>query len=126
MCFNHQSNPSCKLIWVQSCIKLNNIEAARKLLDNMYEQMDADRVTRILEEQAPPVPEKQERQRFLFTVKIVNAEGLVPLDSNPSARLDTFVTLSDEHGNRLAKTRTIYETLDPKCMPFPLFPLFAY
>ncbi|PCH43120.1 hypothetical protein WOLCODRAFT_25738 [Wolfiporia cocos MD-104 SS10] len=98
----------------ESCVKLNNVEAARRLLDSMYAQMQADKKTEILQD-APPVPEKTERaDRFLFTVKIVIAEGLVPLDSSPSSRLDTFVTLSDEQGNRVAKTRTIYETLSPR------------
>jgi hypothetical protein len=99
----------------QSCVKLNNIEAARKLLDNMYEQMEADKVSERLKTLAPPVPNKNESSRFLFTVKIVLAEGLVPLDGSPSSKLDTFVTLSDEHGNRLAKTRTIYEQDEPRC-----------
>lgn len=99
----------------ESCVKLNNVEAARKLLDNMYKQMDADKLYEVIEEHGPPVPEKQERERFLFTVKICIAEGLAPLESSPSSRLDTFVTLSDEGGNRLAKTRTIYETLTPRC-----------
>ncbi|KAG6896520.1 hypothetical protein C0992_007709 [Termitomyces sp. T32_za158] len=98
----------------QSCVKLNNIEAARKLLDNMYTQMEADKMAEAVAKHAPPLPEKVERDKFLFTVKIVIAEGLVPLDSSPSAKLDTFVTLSDPDGNRLAKTRTIYETLNPR------------
>jgi hypothetical protein len=99
----------------ESCVKLNNIEAARKLLDNMYNQMQADKIAEIVEQHGPPIPEKVERPRFLFTVKIVIAEGLVPLDSSPSSKLDTFVTLSDENGIRLAKTRTVYETLNPRC-----------
>ncbi|KII90117.1 hypothetical protein PLICRDRAFT_40318 [Plicaturopsis crispa FD-325 SS-3] len=98
----------------ESCVKLNNVEAARKLLDNMYNQMQADKLAEVLEQHGPPVPEKVERQRFLFTVKITIAEDLVPLESSPSSKLDTFVTLSDEAGNRLAKTRTIYETLSPR------------
>lgn len=98
-----------------SCVKLNNIDAARRLLDGIYSLIDVDKMTERLERLAPPVPDKQDRPRFLFTVKIVIAEGLVPLDSSPSSKLDTFVTLSDEAGNRLAKTRTIYETLDPRC-----------
>ena len=49
-------------------------------------------------------------------------EGLVPLDSNPSSKLDTFVTLSDEEGHRLAKARTIYETLNPRKSLFFLIP----
>ncbi|EIN05310.1 hypothetical protein PUNSTDRAFT_92196 [Punctularia strigosozonata HHB-11173 SS5] len=98
----------------ESCVKLNNVESARKLLDNLYSQMEADKIAEIIEQSAPPVPAKVERPRFLFTVKISVAEGLVPLDSSPSSLLDTFVTLSDEAGNRLAKTRTIYETLCPR------------
>lgn len=104
----------------ESCVKLNNVEAARKLLDNMYNQMQADKLAEILQSHGPPVPQKVERDRFLFTVKIVIAEGLVPPDSSPSAKLDTFVTLSDPEGNRLAKTRTIYENLNPRCKN-PLF-----
>jgi hypothetical protein len=99
----------------ESCVKLNNVEAARKLLDTMYNQMQADKIADIIENHGPAVPEKVERQSFLFTVKVAIAEGLVPLDSSPSAKLDTFVTLSDEAGNRLAKTRTIYESLNPRC-----------
>lgn len=98
-----------------SCVKLNNIDAARRLLDGIYTHMKVDKIAETIERSAPPVPEKQEKPRFLFTVKIVIAEGLVPLDSSPSAKLDTFVTLSDEQGTRLAKTRTIYETNDPRC-----------
>ncbi|KAG5337071.1 hypothetical protein C0989_010912 [Termitomyces sp. Mn162] len=98
----------------QSCVKLNNVEAARKLLDNMYTQMEADKMAEAAAKHAPPLPEKVQRDKFLFTVKIMIAEGLVPLDSSPSAKLDTFVTLSDPDGNRLAKTRTIYETLSPR------------
>ena len=100
----------------QSCVKLNNVEGARKLLDKMYEQMEADKMADVLIKSVPPVPEKKERDRFLFSVKVSIAEGLVPLDSSPSSLLDTFVTLSDEQGNRLAKTRTIYENLNPRCM----------
>lgn len=100
----------------ESCVKLNNIQAARRLLDTMYAQVAADKKTDILES-GPPVPEKPGQvKRYLFTVKICIAEGLVPLDSSPSSKLDTFVTLSDEQGTRLAKTRTIYETLAPRCM----------
>ena len=102
----------------ETCVKLNNADAARRLLDNMYSQMGADKIAEVLSK-SPPVPDKRESEKFLFTVKICFAENLVPMDSSPSALVDTFVTLSDETGNRLAKTRTIYETLDPRCMYFP-------
>lgn len=73
--------------------------------------MSADEMSRVLKEQAPPVPTKGV-SRNLFTVKVVMAEGL---GGSEARTLDTFATLSDEHGNRLAKTRTIYETADPRC-----------
>ncbi|KAF9528741.1 hypothetical protein CPB83DRAFT_853670 [Crepidotus variabilis] len=98
----------------QSCVKLNNVEAARKLLDNIYQQMEVDRLAEIIRTSAPPVPEKKESTKFLFSVKVVIAEGLVPLDGSVGSKLDTFVTLSDEQGQRLAKTRTIYESLNPR------------
>ncbi|KAG2031981.1 hypothetical protein BDR03DRAFT_1027346 [Suillus americanus] len=98
----------------ESCVKLNNVEAARKLLDNLYNQIQVDKVADTIANHGPPVPDKNERPRFLFAVKIVMAEDLVPLDSSPSSLLDTFVTLSDEAGNRLVKTRTIYESLNPR------------
>jgi hypothetical protein len=98
-----------------SCVKLNNVDGARKLLDNIYNQIQADKLTEIIETCASPVPNKNENPRFLFTVKIATAENLAPLDSSPSSTLDTFVTLSDQDGRRVAKTRTIYETLNPQC-----------
>lgn len=48
---------------------------------------------------------------FLFSVKVVLAEGLA-LDSPKLP--DCFVILSDEHGNRHAKTRTVYDDADPR------------
>lgn len=107
----------------QSCVKLNNVEAARKLLDNMYSQMQADKLAEVIEDHGPPVPDKNEKPRFLFTVKIVIAEGLVGTDGS-TGTLDTFVTLSDEAGNRVAKTRTIYESTNPRCTSFSF--LFRY
>ena len=101
----------------ETCVKLNNTDSARRLLDNMYGQMGADKIAEVLSK-SPPVPDKRESQKFLFTVRICFAEGLVPLDSNPSSLLDTYVTLSNEEGTRLVKTRTIYQSLNPRCTLF--------
>lgn len=103
------------LVALQSCVKVNNIETARLELDRMYKKMQVDEVIKIIESVPPTVPSKDAPGRFLFTVKIVLAEGLVPNDKSSTAKLDTFVTLSDQHGDRLAKTRTVYESLDPRC-----------
>lgn len=96
-----------------SCVKLNNIEAARNLLDKLYARIDVDTISNTLDDHAPPPSDEPEKQRFLFTVKIVQAEGLIAPDSS-SSKLDSFATLSDEKGIRLAKTRTIYESLSPR------------
>lgn len=71
--------------------------------------MEADTLVGVLADSAPPVPEKAERERFLFSVKIVLAEELIL-----THKLETFVTLSDETGNRLATTRSIYESASPQ------------
>lgn len=84
----------------------------------MYNQMEADKMGSILQEHGPPVPEKTERERFLFTIKIIMAEGLVPLDTSPSTKLDSYVKITDQNAVTLAKTRTIYETNDPRCMSY--------
>jgi hypothetical protein len=62
-------------------------------------------------ETSEPLP-SPENQNYLFTIKIVLAEGLSM--ENPSKLPDSFVIISDEHGNRYAKTRTIYDDADPR------------
>ena len=98
-------------------MKLNNIHAARQLLDKMYTAIDADRVANVARTRAPPLPAKQVGQqqqlsRNLFTIKLVLGEGLATADG--VSRVDPFVTLSDERGLRIAKTRTLYETTEPR------------
>lgn len=99
----------------RSCVKLNNIQAARQLLDSMYTALDADRVGQLLEQRRAPVAPAPQGQRFLFTVKIVLGENLaLPSQSSSRKRLDPFLILSDPKGYRVAKTRTLYETNDPR------------
>ncbi|PLW18368.1 hypothetical protein PCASD_00781 [Puccinia coronata f. sp. avenae] len=97
-----------------SCVKLNNVEAARVLLDKMYNTIDADNVARIIHEYEPSplVTNVAASSSYLFTVKVVAAEGLVGADGSLN-KMDPFLTLSDEKGNRVAKTRTLYETSSP-------------
>ncbi|KOS16167.1 cytoplasm protein [Malassezia pachydermatis] len=122
-----------------SCIKLNNLETARHALDALYQAMDADQQAAIVQQfhakrtansreaevaasaasahaveaASPRKPTSAPRATptYSFGVKIVQAE----LAATPEAlRLDTFVTISDEQGQRLAKTRTIFDTLSPR------------
>lgn len=108
-------NQDKKLVMYQflpsSCLRLNNVHGARALLDKMYTAVNADKVAELTRSQAPPVPTKH-AQRNLFTVKVVLGEGLATADG--VSRVDPFVTLSDERGVRIAKTRTLYETKEPR------------
>ncbi|MBW0460735.1 hypothetical protein O181_000450 [Austropuccinia psidii MF-1] len=97
-----------------SCVKLNNVESARVLLDKMYTMIDVDNVARIIHEWEPELTQTDVRpsSSYLFTVKVVTAEGLVGPDGSVN-KIDPFLTLSDQKGNRIAKTRTLYETTSP-------------
>lgn len=80
----------------------------------MYTALDADRVAEVAAEQAPPVPEKAASQaRNLFSVKIVLAETLAS-PNGTTTKPNPFLTLSNPKGERLAKTRTLYDTSDPR------------
>ena len=59
-----------------------------------------------------PNARRLEKQNFIFTIKIVSAEDLKPCDVNGLS--DPYVVLSDEHGRRIAKTRTIWGDLNPR------------
>jgi len=66
-----------------------------------------------MEREAGKSSEKRnEKQNFIFTIKIVSAEDLKPCDVNGLS--DPYVVLSDEHGRRIAKTRTIWGDLNPR------------
>lgn len=81
----------------------------------MYSSIDADNVARIIHEYEPELQDRPMKQSssFLFTVKVVTAEGLVGADGTVN-KIDPFLTLSDEKGNRVAKTRTLYDTTSPR------------
>ncbi|KAI9607512.1 hypothetical protein H4Q26_006039 [Puccinia striiformis f. sp. tritici PST-130] len=81
----------------------------------MYNTIDADNVARIIHEYEPTGPSGKNvdvSASYLFTVKVVMAEGLVGSDGS-AQKMDPFLTLSDEKGNRVAKTRTLYESCSP-------------
>ncbi|GAA93862.1 uncharacterized protein L969DRAFT_42534 [Mixia osmundae IAM 14324] len=96
----------------RSCVILNNIEAARGLLDTLYTTLDADRLVSLLERTQPTQVVRPAHTSYLFSVKVVLAEGLVAV--NEAAKINPFLCLSDRHGNRLAKTRTLYDTANPR------------
>jgi len=60
----------------------------------------------------PPNLRRQQGNKFMFTIKIIEAEDLKAGDMNGSS--DPYVVLGDEYSKRLAKTRTVYQSLNPR------------
>ncbi|XAO24727.1 hypothetical protein I312_103533 [Cryptococcus bacillisporus CA1280] len=72
----------------ESCVKLNNIQAARQQLDKLYSLLRVDDLSAY--DTSASQSDNQQR-KFLFTVKIVLAEGLAREGS--SGHPDAFVTM---------------------------------
>ncbi|RPD52516.1 hypothetical protein L227DRAFT_617757 [Lentinus tigrinus ALCF2SS1-6] len=110
--------PQKSSAWLEKAKRLAERNEKIEAMTSKESLMEANKKIEILENSAPPVPEKVDRgDRLLFTVKVVIAEGLISLEGSPSTKLDTFVTLSDEQGNRAIAwhtTPTIYESFSPR------------
>ncbi|KAF7728272.1 hypothetical protein EC973_006446 [Apophysomyces ossiformis] len=91
------------------CVKINDIEAARSRLDRLYQIMDVDEIADIMREY--PTVEKTEQTNYMYSIKVVRAENLQALDNNGLS--DPYVVL--EVGQKqIMRTRTVYETLNPR------------
>ncbi|KAI9823368.1 MAG: hypothetical protein M1826_007779 [Phylliscum demangeonii] len=95
----------------ESLVKLNNIEWATYQLDELERSLDVDACADVILRYSPPTPPRQ-AQNFVFTIKIVEAEDLKACDLNGYS--DPYVVLGDEYQKRLAKTRIIYASLNPR------------
>ncbi|GAB5586840.1 hypothetical protein Unana1_01740 [Umbelopsis nana] len=95
----------------QMCVKLNDIEAAKGRLDKLYQIMEVDEIANALRESGAPTVEKVEQTNFLYSIKVVMADNLKPMDKNGLS--DPYVVLEID-GKQIAKTRTVYETLNPR------------
>lgn len=94
----------------QTFVKLNDIELAQKSLDKIENDIDSEREFSLLANL-----NKNQNKRansFIFTVRIVQADGLKACDMNGLS--DPYVTLIDQQTRKsIGKTRTIYEDLNP-------------
>lgn len=81
-------------------------------LDALQNNINVERLAKILERHAPAASKRNEKQNYIFTIKVVSAEDLKACDVNGLS--DPYVVLSDEHGRRVAKTRTIWGDLNPR------------
>lgn len=101
--------------WMESFVKINNIEYATLQLDKLEKEMNVDGCVEVIQKYEPPPPPSMKRRtesKYMFTIKIIEAEDLKAGDMNGLS--DPYVVLGDEYQKRLAKTRTVYSSLNPR------------
>ncbi|EGP88495.1 uncharacterized protein MYCGRDRAFT_109009 [Zymoseptoria tritici IPO323] len=102
--------------WPESFVKINNIEYATLQLDKLEQEMNVDACVAAIQKYDPPPPPNVRKRgqvnKFMFTIKIIEAEDLKAGDMNGLS--DPYVVLGDEYQKRLAKTRTVYQSLNPR------------
>lgn len=104
--------------WPESFVKMNDVEYATLQLDKLEREVNVDACAEVIHRLDPPVPANVARragggqQKFMFTIKIIEAEDLKAGDANGLS--DPYVVLGDEYQKRLAKTRTVYGSLNPR------------
>ncbi|PMD51944.1 uncharacterized protein K444DRAFT_647892 [Hyaloscypha bicolor E] len=96
----------------ESFVKLNNIEYAIQQLDILEKTMNVDACAKVLEKIKPPKEKQRRPSKYVFTIKIVEAEDLKACDPNGTS--DPYVVLGDEYQKRLAKTRVVMRNLNPR------------
>ena len=102
--------------WPETFVKLNDVEYALGQLDQVEQEVNVDACAEVIQRlDPPPVPAHLRRRgegQFTFTIKIIEAEDLRAGDMNGLS--DPYVVLGDEYQKRLAKTRIVYQTLNPR------------
>lgn len=94
-------------------MKLNNIEYALTQLDKLEREINVDACAEVIARHNPITPQKMRKlTTYVFTIKIVEGEDLKACDMNGSS--DPYVVLTDEYQKRIAKTRIIYNNLNPR------------
>src|ERR1700760_565193 len=88
-------------------------------LDKLEQEMEVDRCAEIIKvhddrnrTNGQSVRRPSRMERYVFTIKIIEAEDLKACDINGLS--DPYVVLGDEFQKRLAKTRIIYANLNPR------------
>jgi hypothetical protein len=93
-------------------VKLNNIEYAVQQLDKLEKTMNVDACANVLKKVATAKEQQRRPTKYVFTIKIVEAENLKACDPNGTS--DPYVVLGDEYQKRLAKTRVVMRNLNPR------------
>lgn len=74
--------------------------------------MNVDEAAELLRDEEAAKPKTRRPNKYFFTIKIVEAEDLKACD--PNGYSDPYVVLVDEYQTRLAKTKYIEKTLNPR------------
>jgi len=74
--------------------------------------IDADKCAEVIAQNTDYYSQRRQVNNYVFTIKIVEGEDLKACDVNGLS--DPYVVLGDEYHKRLAKTRVIYSTLNPR------------
>ncbi|OJJ96124.1 hypothetical protein ASPACDRAFT_81362 [Aspergillus aculeatus ATCC 16872] len=97
----------------ESLVKLNNVEYALAQLDKLEQEINVDGCAEVIARHAAPQLQKiRKSTTYVFTIKVVEAEDLKACDMNGGS--DPYVVLADEYQKRIAKTRIIYNNLNPR------------
>ncbi|KAL5339279.1 hypothetical protein BJX70DRAFT_397892 [Aspergillus crustosus] len=97
----------------ESLVKLNNVEYALTQLDRLEREINVDGCAEVIARHSPPQLQKiRKSTTYVFTIKVVEAEDLKACDMNGGS--DPYVVLADEYQKRIAKTRIIYNNLNPR------------
>ena len=96
----------------ESLVKLNNVEYSTLQLDKVEKEINVDACADVIQRHEPPPHPRMRNTKFVFTIKIIEAEDLKAGDMNGLS--DPYVVLGDEYQKRLAKTRTVYSSLNPR------------
>ncbi|KAG0234611.1 hypothetical protein BGW42_006362 [Actinomortierella wolfii] len=92
------------------CILMNNIEAVRQRLDELYRNMEVDEIADILQEHAPEQTIDPNDPK-MFEIVFVGAERLRPMDSNEAS--DPYIIMSHED-KEVFRSKTVYANLNPR------------
>ncbi|KAF2197321.1 hypothetical protein GQ43DRAFT_213375 [Delitschia confertaspora ATCC 74209] len=82
-------------------------------LDKLEHEVNVDACAEVILKNTPPPAQRiRKPDNYVFTIKIIEAEDLKACDINGLS--DPYVVLGDEYQKRLAKTRVIYSSLNPR------------
>lgn len=93
-------------------MKLNNIEYAMQALDKLEKLMNVEGCAEALAKVDGPKQQAKRPNKYIFTVKIIEAEDVKACDPNGTS--DPYVILCDEYQKRLARTRVVMRNLNPR------------